>query len=98
VDFGIDTAGVTIQWSFAFAAYSHFTSDLTKLNASPIETDATAAGTPGVMTFNADLLQVGDAQQCRLMACFVLCNGEQLMPSRLCCHRLLALSAWRLSC
>ena len=59
VDFGINRAGVTLQWSFAFAAYSDFTSDLPSLDAAPTQTATAAAGTPGNTRYNAKLLQVG---------------------------------------
>ena len=57
-DFGIDTPGVTVQWAFAFAVYSQFTSSPAGLDASPIETSTSAAGTPGNTQYNAYLLQV----------------------------------------
>jgi len=61
VDFGIDKPGVTLQWSFAFAAYSDFTSDLPSLDAAPTQTATAAAGTPGNEQYNTKLLQVGPA-------------------------------------
>ncbi len=59
VDFGINRAGVTLQWSFAFAAYSDFTADLPSLDAGPTQTATAAAGTPGNKQYNTKLLQVG---------------------------------------
>jgi hypothetical protein len=68
VDLGINTPGVNIQWAFAFAAYGKFTSDLTNLDASPIQTDAVAAGTPGNTMFDAFVQQVRSSVACNCAA------------------------------
>ena len=60
-DFSIDQPGVTLQWQFAFAAYSDFAGDNASLNTlqpQPVA-DSMAAGTPGMSTYNGDVLAGG---------------------------------------
>ena len=59
--FTINQPGVTLQWQFAFAAYSNFAPDaasLAKLQPLPVA-GAVAAGTPSVDTYNGDVLAGG---------------------------------------
>ncbi len=59
--FAINQPGVTLQWQFAFAAYSDFAHDaaaLANLQPRPVA-GAVAAGTPAVGTYNADVLAGG---------------------------------------
>ena len=59
--FAIDQPGVTLQWQFAFAAYSSFVAqpaDLAALKPQAVA-NTMAAGTPMVPTFNADVLAGG---------------------------------------
>ena len=61
-DFTIDQPGVTLQWQFAFAAYSSFAGDATSLSAlepQAVASNTTAAGTPFVDTYNGAVLAGG---------------------------------------
>ena len=59
--FTIDQPGITLQWQFAFAAYSDFAgspASLAALQPRPVA-GAVAAGTPAVGTYNADVMAGG---------------------------------------